>query len=184
MLPLKEIAENDFCIFTDGSALSNAKNACAGSCIYIPKINFIVLKSMYGTNNIAELEAIRYASRYVFKNIERLSKFIKNKTIHIISDSEYSIKAILGINQVKANKELIEKAQYYIQEINKKGFVVNISKVRAHTTNKDFFSVCNKVVDMGAKLEAKTLKETEEETIWHKVSKEDIEKLFKEKKLK
>ena len=51
--------------FTDGAAKSNSKNANAGWGVYIPKFKYFNSGSMKGTNNQAELEAVKQLLTYL-----------------------------------------------------------------------------------------------------------------------
>lgn len=139
-----------FCIFTDGSALGNKQNAPAGAAFYIPSMKKLISKSMYGTNNQAELEAIRYALWY-FK--ENLSNKIKGE-VDIFTDSSYSMNVISGKWKITANVEKIELIKQWISELTVKGVHINFIHVDAHTGKKDFISVNNDIVDKEARRQA------------------------------
>lgn len=68
-------------IFTDGS--SDLSNGSAGWAIIIPELDYSRSGGFMGTNNQAELEAIRQAILWAADN--------NIKSIKIISDSQYSI---------------------------------------------------------------------------------------------
>ena len=142
---------SNFCIFTDGSAIGNKQNAPAGAAFYIPSMKKLISKSMYGTNNQAELEAIRYALWY-FK--ENLSNKIKGE-VNIYTDSSYSMNAISGKwKKITANLEKIELIRQWISELGNSDVRINFIHVDAHTGKKDFISVNNDIVDKEARRQA------------------------------
>ena len=137
-------------IFTDGSAINNTQNAPTGAAVLFVKQKLLLCRSMIGTNNIGELDAMRYALRVVNQNIKQFGT-----TINIYSDSMYTINAVTGKNKAKANAELIEKCKYYLNELKSKHVKVNIKHVKAHTNKKDYLSMCNAIVDNHACMAAK-----------------------------
>ena len=142
---------SNFCIFTDGSALGNKQNAPAGAAFYIPSMKKLFSKSMYGTNNQAELEAIRYALWYFREN---LSKNIKGE-VEIFTDSSYSINAISGKwKKITINLEKIELIRQWILELKANGTHIKFIHVDAHTGKKDFVSINNDIVDKEARRQA------------------------------
>lgn len=160
--------------FTDGSALNNNKDAPAGWAFYIPKLKQLRYDSMIGTNNQAELEAIRQLLLHLNSFKDELFS-----NILIYSDSEYSINAITGKNNVRANAEVIKEIQNLRNSLKKK---VGFKHVDAHTGKQDFVSRCNDIVDKAAVRAAKKIKNKQREET--KLQKE-IEKLKSEiKKLK
>lgn len=152
-----------FNIFTDGSALNNSKNAPGGAAVLFVNSPLLISCSKYGTNNVHELNAIRYALRTTLNN---LSKFNIKNTINLYTDSEYSINVILGIYKAKANIELIEKCRYYLNELKKHHITVVFHHVRAHTNKTDAKSFCNDIVDKAANKAAMELSESKVERIW------------------
>lgn len=151
-------------IFTDGSALSNSKTSPAGWGVYIPLMKKSLSKGIIGTNNQAELEAMRVALWYfktkfdeIFKNI--VDKVETKNTVFIISDSEYTLKAITGINKVNANKSTIETCKAMINEIqNELNIHIYFIHVNSHTGGTDFMSVNNAIVDKLARDKAESMK--------------------------
>lgn len=140
--------------FTDGAAKSNSKNACAGWAYFIPKFKLIESGSMRGTNNQAELEAIRRLLLHLHSIKDKLFS-----NICIFSDSKYSINAITGVNKAKLNKEIIEEIKELRSTLGKK---VAFEYVEAHTNKDDYLSKCNAVVDKAASEAASNLKNEKE----------------------
>lgn len=60
---------------------------------------------MLGTNNQAELTAIREGFKYIVNNY--LHEDIPDNTIHVFCDSNYAYKSVNGEFNGKLNKELI-----------------------------------------------------------------------------
>lgn len=151
-------------IFTDGAAFSNSKDAACGCAVYIPFEDFKVGKSLYGTNNIAELSSIKYALYLVLKNFEHFNPTV----VAIYSDSTYAINVITGKYNAKANKELVNKCQELVKKLNDKTVKVDFKWVKAHTGNTDYYSKCNDVVDKIANSEAMSLEKTHVISNWHR----------------
>ncbi len=156
-------------IFTDGGAINNCKGAPGGSGVLFVNNLMLLGCSKYGTNNIRELDAIRYALYCLNKNFHEFSKLFDQKHVTIFSDSEYSINVITGNMKAKANRELITKCKYYINELKLKGIEIKFEHVMAHTNNIDDISFCNSIVDRVANSEAKELMNTKDEKVWHLV---------------
>lgn len=135
--------------FTDGSALGNSKTSSAGWAFYIPQLKRIHSNSMIGTNNTAELTAIKKCLEFILAG--KFFEQFENPSFAIYSDSEYSIKAIKGINRVKANSELIEECQRLLKIIE---YPITFIHVKAHTGRSDFISRCNDVADKTARAKA------------------------------
>ena len=146
---------HNFCIFTDGSALGNKKDAPAGAAFYIPSMKKLISKSMYGTNNQAELEAIRYAIWY-FK--ENLMKKVKG-VVDIYTDSAYSMNVLTEKWKSKANGEKIELIKNWLKELEIQGVHINFIHVEAHTKRTDFISINNDIVDKEARRMAQLAKD-------------------------
>lgn len=123
--------------FTDGAAKSNAKNANAGWGVYIPKFKYFNSGSMKGTNNQAELEAVKQLLLYL-SNIDLFSSVL------IYTDSKYVIGIFVDNNKYKVNTELIDEIKELRKNIKVK---VGFKHVEAHTKKTDFVSRCNAVVD-------------------------------------
>lgn len=144
-----------FTVFTDGSALNNKKDAPAGCAIYFPTKKHLIAKGMIGTNNQAELEAMRYCLWYFTQKYIDID--IPDNTLYVFSDSEYTINSITGKYNGSANKEKIEICKKLIKEIEQKRKIKFIH-VYAHTNGKDFISINNEIVDFAARDEAKKMK--------------------------
>lgn len=149
--------ETEFCIFTDGSALGNSKESPAGYAMYIPCVKKLLSKGMFGTNNQAELNAIKFTLWYVKENIEYFKNKIKNG-IYILTDSLYSMNCVLGKYKAKANINLIVICRQFYEDLKNMGYNVEFHHVAAHTGKKDFVSYCNNIVDMSAKKRAYELR--------------------------
>lgn len=151
-------------IFTDGSALNNSKTSPAGWGVYIPLIKKALSKGIIGTNNQAELEALRVALWYFKAQYEHMFKSILERvnthdTIYIISDSEYGIKAVTGINKVNTNKASIDASKELIEYIqNTLHIWVRFIHVNSHTNGTDFMSINNAIVDELARKKAEEMK--------------------------
>ena len=146
-----------FTVFTDGSALNNKKDAPAGFAFYFPTTKTLISKGLIGTNNQAELEAMRYCLWYFIQKY--IEKDIPDNTLYVFSDSEYVINAITGKNKVNVNKEKIEICKKLIREITEKGKKLEFIHVFAHTKGKDFISINNEIVDFAARNEATKMKQ-------------------------
>ena len=147
---------NKFTVFTDGSALNNKTDAPAGFAFYFPSTKTLISKGMIGTNNQAELEAMRYSLWYFIKKYIEID--IPENTLYVFSDSEYVINAVTGKHKVNANKEKIEICKKLIREIKEKGRDIEFIHVYAHTNGKDFISINNGIVDCAARKEATKMK--------------------------
>ena len=130
--------------FTDGAALGNSSNSDAGWAFYIPELKISDSGYIIGTNNYAELMAMK-------KLFEYLLTIQPDKSVLIFSDSKYAIGAMTG-NMVKANKELIAEIKKIRSGL---GCKVLIKHCGAHTGKKDFVSAGNDVVDKLARERAK-----------------------------
>lgn len=153
-----------FTIFTDGSALSNSKNAPAGWAMYAPLTKKAFSKGLFGTNNIAELKAISCALWYINTEYESTLKPIMDAcdvkdTVYIISDSEYGLKAVAGVNKAKANVDVIDYCKTLVDTIRKQlSLKIVFHHVNSHTGGEDFMSINNDVVDKLARARANSMK--------------------------
>lgn len=147
-------------MFTDGSALGNSSNAPAGSAVWFPELNKLFGKSLFGTNNQAELEAMRMGLWYINKHV--LNQY-HPKEVRIYSDSAYVIGVVSGKNKAKANKELIEQCKQYLSSLN---LPVQFIHVDAHTAdtrkrpteNDEYMTKNNKIADHEANRRAEIAK--------------------------
>ena len=138
-----------FTIFTDGSALNNRAEAPAGMAVYFPSVKVLRSKSMIGTNNQAELEAMRYALWYFMEQHKKWT--VPDNTIYVFSDSEYVINSIQNKWKAKENMAKIRICQKLIKLIKTTGFELRFIHVKAHTKKKDFISLNNDIVDQEAR---------------------------------
>ena len=98
--------------FTDGAAKGNSPNASAGWGFYIPKLNVRKSGHIIGTNNVAELTAVKELYKYILTLSDPLHQNFEKPydlpEITVFSDSRYVIGAMTG-NKISANKELINE---------------------------------------------------------------------------
>ena len=142
--------------FTDGSYIKVGDRCGYG--IHYPNAEFKDVSKPFTrlpkTNQRAELYAI-------YKVIKTVHKQDKNLSIHIYTDSEYSIKSLTiwikkwiengWKNSRKAdveNQDLIKKISTLMEE---HFGVIKFTHVRSHTGKKDFESINNDIVDKLAK---------------------------------
>lgn len=140
--------EDHIIVYTDGGCVNNGKkNAKAGYGIYFgPNDVRNVSKRIIGkqTNNVAEITAIIEAILLLKPDID------KNITVHLFTDSEYSIKCCYKYGEKLEknnwtskypipNIHLVKKA-YYLCKLHKN---VKIHFVKAHTGNQDRNSIGN-----------------------------------------
>jgi len=85
--------DNDIYIFTDGSYRNNKDKFNSGLGIFLG-LNALNIKVQYEnkTGNYCELLAIYYTLNIIIKYLDNL--IVLNKSINIVSDSEYAIKSI------------------------------------------------------------------------------------------
>lgn len=144
-------------IFTDGSALSNKKDACAGWAVYYVELDKIRSGNMHGTNNQAELFAIKTALWYCDEHLK-----LTDTAIVIKSDSEYAINAATGKNRAIANKDTIAAIHKLIKKLESGKNSVTFVHVDAHTGGSDRDSIYNDIVDKEARRQAIILSKSEE----------------------
>ena len=126
--------------FTDGAAKKNSKTSEAGWAFYIPILKFKKSGHMIGTNNAAELTAIKELFEHVL-TLDQIPKII------VYSDSKYAIGVLTGM-KIKANQELVFKILDLANEIWKRSqYKVEMIHVDAHTKKTDWLSECNDIVD-------------------------------------
>lgn len=147
-------------IFTDGSALSNKKDACAGwaICIIDEDNSNEIIKSgkLHATNNQAELFAISYSLWYSLN----VYKFEKCK-IMIKTDSQYAINILTGKMKPKINLKLIKGCLNLKNKLEDLGNEISFIHILAHTGKDDKDSKYNDIVDKLARKRAKELQEEE-----------------------
>lgn len=139
-------------IYTDGSALGNAKNAFAGWACYFSDIKVLRSGAMRGTNNQAELHAISYALWYSLHAIPDMPKRILIK-----SDSKYSIGVVSGEMKAKANLEKLTGIWKLKDGLLEKGCEVRFQYVPAHTGGTSEEAKLNDLVDRTARGRAEEL---------------------------
>jgi ribonuclease HI len=145
-------------LYTDGSALSNRQNSPGGAACFIYNCNFLTSTSLYGTNNICELTAIRYSLNLILKNFHIFRPMFTTNTINLYTDSQYCIGVLTGTYKAKANIELINKIKQLQSQLNDLNITITFIHVRAHTNSTDIHSLCNRLVDHHANLSATELK--------------------------
>ena len=136
--------ENKFTVFTDGSALNNKAEAPAGWAVYIPRVKKLLSKPMIGTNNQAELEAMRYALWYIGNHMMEYK--VEDRMIYIFSDSEYVINTLNNKWKAKENLAKIKVCKALVQKLSENGYNVEFIHAKAHTKKKDFISLNNDIV--------------------------------------
>ena len=142
-------------VFTDGSSIGNSAGSHAGWCFYLPDYKIRCSAYIVGTNNIAELTAIKQAFSFL-RDTKKRGVDLVYDIINMYTDSKYCIGAIVGKNKVNANKELIAKIKTMIDEIKNMGKQIFIHHIDAHTGENDYFHKANDVCDKEAKRQAKT----------------------------
>lgn len=119
---------HSFNIFTDGSALSNSRESPAGWAAYLATIDVMLSGGMRGTNNMAELTAVKSALLEVIDK----AHLVDGQRCVIFSDSLYVIKLLLGKNKAKANLELVNECKALIASIRESNHKVGFIHVKAH----------------------------------------------------
>ena len=112
-------------LYTDGSCEPNP--GFMGIGILLKYKNYERRISRYtgeGTNNIAELEAIKQGL---------LELKAKDKPVTVYTDSQYSIGVLVGGWTAHKNTELVTSVRNLIKEFK----TINFVKVKAHDTNPD-----------------------------------------------
>ena len=173
------INPSDLNIFTDGSALSNSTTSPGGAACFVLNCNLLASTSMYGTNNICELNAIRHTLKMINLKYNIYRTIFSSNTVNIYTDSQYCIGVITGSYKAKANLELIQDIKQEHQKVINKGLTINYIHVRAHTKGSDLISLCNSIVDGAANSAAIELKQSGDVKRWckRKVDEEVISKV-------
>lgn len=127
--------------FTDGAAKKNSQTSSAGWGFYIPKLNIRKSGHMIGTNNQAELTAVKMLFEYLIHDLN-------NKIpVRVFTDSKYVIGCFSG-NKKNANKVLIKEIDELAVQIRLDTKAsISFQHVDAHTNGTDWLSKCNDVVD-------------------------------------
>lgn len=141
--------------FTDGAAKNNNKNASAGWAFYIPKYNIRQSGNIKGTNNQAELTAIKKLLTFIDRENKQFEEYTQ---ILLFTDSKYCINVLTGGKYLK-NIELINSIFEIQKKINKQ---IKFKHVDAHTGNNDWVSKCNEIVDTLASTAAKNNKKNQQ----------------------
>jgi ribonuclease HI len=146
-------------MFTDGSCIKKPHQIpLSGYGVYFPnnELKNISKPFLVGepTNQRAELYAI-------YKGIKHVTRSFNFESLHIYTDSEYSIKSLtiwikswkkngwMNANKKEiANQDIIKKIDKYLQKYSKKIF---FHHVKAHTGKQDFESLGNDKADQLAK---------------------------------
>lgn len=142
--------ENEYYIFTDGSAKGSAKSKVLRFAIFLgfAELNISELTNE-ATNNRCELLAIQ-------RTLEILNRTAPDLTANILSDSEYSVKSCnIWISKWKrnswktanntdvANRDIMEKLDQLMGELKHKHIKFTIQHIRSHesapSNPKDFF---------------------------------------------
>ena len=111
-------------IYTDGAAIPNPGNmGCGIVLVYDKHTKYISKQIGYGTNNIAELTAIKIGLQN-----------ITNRTIPItvFSDSMYAVKILSGEWKPKENLDLVSEIKIFISYFDN----IKIKWIRGHSGNK------------------------------------------------
>ena len=139
-------------VYTDGSCINNgADNARGGVGVYYDdgrRFSFPLDSKSKQTNNVAELTAIIFVLR-------RLLQEEVVEPVTIVTDSKYSINALLGkrLDKTYPNKDIIVLAQSLLLRLKNVDFL----HVKAHTDSNDMHSVGNRIADELAQAAAKNV---------------------------
>lgn len=140
-------------VYTDGSCLKKGGIKC-GYGIHFPNGELKDISKPFLHVPLTSQRAELYA---IYKALDNITKNIDFDTIHIYSDSEYSIKSMtIWIKKWEknnwktvngkdvANQDIIKKIYKIIQKYPNK---INFTHVRAHTGNIDEYSIGNDKAD-------------------------------------
>lgn len=143
----KELKGNTLRCFTDGAAKKNSKEASAGWAFYIPILDIRRSGHIVGTNNQAELIAIKELLTYIKNELDLSTlKFDSQPDILVFSDSNYAINVLTGCKYAQ-NIDLINSIFELGVDLKKYYNKIKFKHVDAHTNNTDWLSNCNDVVD-------------------------------------
>lgn len=120
--PSTPVDDSTIVIYTDGACSGNPGPAGVG--VYIDRPNDVTEISEYigsGTNNIAELTAILRA-------LESLTESDHDNSIHLYTDSAWSLGVLIGGWKAKTNLELIGQIRSRMEPFTK----LELLKVRGH----------------------------------------------------
>ena len=159
-----DFSSNVLRCFTDGAAKANSKNASAGWAFYIPKLNIRKSGHMIGTNNQAELTAVKELLTYIISSLDTSQfKESPHSELMIFSDSQYTIHILTG-GKATANKDLINSIFELGRVLLQKFSILKFKYVEAHTNGTDWVSKCNAVVDRLASDAAKNIEHNSDRT--------------------
>jgi ribonuclease HI len=144
---------DDVLVYTDGSCMGKHKNMC-GYGIHFPNNELKDLSKKFTHEPLTNQRAELYA---IYKALKRIIKKLKFNTIHIYTDSEYSIKSLtVWINTWKKNEwktsnnkpvlnqDIIIKIDKMLQKYDGK---ITFTHVKAHTGRTDPHSLGNEQAD-------------------------------------
>ena len=167
--------------FTDGAAKGNTQNAPAGWAFYIPKLNIRKSGSMTGTNNQAELTAVKELLSYILTELNTTPFDSSNPELMIFSDSQYTINILTGYKYT-SNKDLINSIFDLGRLLRQKFSAIKFKYVAAHTNGDDWVSKCNDVVDKLASAAANGLKQQTKKESVSKSTQKSFTKMNKARK--
>jgi len=132
--------------FTDGSSRNDkSSNSDAAWAFAIPQDNILRSGKISGTNNQAELIAIRECVKFVLTVVSKVGQI---PSCCIISDSDYAIKALTGDFKSKKNYDLVNEILDLINGIEWIG-LKHINTVEVE--NRKSFGIFLDMVDKEAK---------------------------------
>ena len=143
--------------FTDGAAKGNSQDAPAGWAFYIPKLNIKKSGFMKGTNNQAELTAVKELLTFILNDLKTTPFETEKPELMIFSDSKYTINILTGY-KFTTNKDLINSIFELGQQLHSIFSIIKFKYVEAHTNGTDWVSKCNAIVDKLASDAAKGIK--------------------------
>lgn len=142
-------------VYTDGACSENGKaNAKCGYGVYFPNKELENISKPFTMSPLTNQRAELYA---IYKALKSITKSVKFNTIHIYSDSDYSIKSLtVWIKNWKLNNwKTANKKEVLNQDIIKKidaimekysGQII-FTHVRSHTGKQDVHSLGNEMAD-------------------------------------
>jgi ribonuclease HI len=122
-------------VYTDGSSYPNGPNGAAGAGVVIingPKVVGFSFKLQNGTNNQAELMAIKLGLEKVHMALQKVPNWEDEVTVEVISDSEYSINSVSGVwslTPTKKNHAIISNTILMVSRFKH----ITFKHVRGHT---------------------------------------------------
>jgi ribonuclease HI len=153
--------KRDIVVYTDGSYKKNGKHIKCGYGVYFPNGEMKDLGRPFTRKPLTSQRAELYA---IYKALKRITKILEFNSIHIYTDSEYSIKSLtIWINTWKSNnwktankkevsnQDIIKKIDKMLQKYPGK---ILFTHVPSHTGKKDAHSLGNEKADELANLGA------------------------------